>query len=305
MDRDPIRGDPIGGDTRRDPDWSDSATCDAAREYGSELAVVTVARSARPDVDGLSASVPALTTRPFRVVLTVVADATTVGGPLGEGVEMLRLTEDIGRPAAINRAVAGLDAAVGWVLIADPAVRWGSDVLDGLLAAAARYPRAGLIGPRLCDAAGSVLPSAGALPSIAQVLRGRIPTGAGAGPTGWLSTSCVLLRRAAWDSVDGFDPRYLDAPGPVDLADIDLADRLLRAGWLVVHAPGVEVAAGTGAGSRDGHGIPTSHADGLRRYVHDRSGAPARLLLALAAHAVDVTSRNAAGRNTTSRKTES
>jgi N-acetylglucosaminyl-diphospho-decaprenol L-rhamnosyltransferase len=301
VDRDPIREAPINGDTRRDPDWRESATRDAAREYGSELAVVAVARAGRPDVDRLAASVPAI--RPVRVVLTVVGAATTVGDVPGGDVEVLRLAEDIGRPAAINRAVAGLDAEVGWVLIADPAVRWDAGVLDGLLAVAARYPRAGLIGPRLRETAGSVLSSAGAQPSITQALRGRIPVGADAGSTGWLSTSCVLLRRAAWDSVDGFDPRYLDAPGPVDMADVDLADRLLRAGWLVVHAPGVEVA--TGTGFRNGDGVLAAQADGLRRYVSDRSGAPARLLLALATRPGVVTSRNDVQRNTASRKTES
>ncbi|WP_433275727.1 hypothetical protein ACQPZA_31665 [Pseudonocardia xinjiangensis] len=301
MDRDPIRGAPVDGDTRRDPERSESVTRDAARKYGNELAVVTVARSGRPDVDRLAATVSTPAPRPVRVVLTVVADATAVVDDPGAGVEVLRLAEDIGRPAAINRAVAGLDAEVGWVLIADPVVRWDADVLDGLLAAAARYPRAGLIGPRLRDAAGSVLPSAGALPSTTQALRGRIPVGAGAGPTGWLSTSCVLLRRAAWDSVDGFDPRYLDTAGPVDMADVDLADRLLRAGWLVVHAPGVEVA----AAARNGDGVLATPVDGLRRYVSARSGAPARLLLALATRSGAVTGRNAAVRNTATRKTES
>jgi hypothetical protein len=66
--------------------------------------------------------------------------------------------------------------------------------------------------------------------------RGRVPVGVpGEGPVGWLSTAAVLMRRSAWDSVDGLDPRYLGGPG--DMGDVDLGERLVRAGWLVVHEP--------------------------------------------------------------------
>ena len=50
---------------------------------------------------------------------------------------------------------------------------------------------------------------------------------------GWLSGSCLLLRREAWDSVDGFDPRYF-----MYFEDVDLGDRMHRAGWLNVYVPG-------------------------------------------------------------------
>jgi hypothetical protein len=38
---------------------------------------------------------------------------------------------------------------------------------------------------------------------------------------GWLPAECLLLRRTALDSVDGFDPGYVDA-----LDDVDLGARL-------------------------------------------------------------------------------
>ncbi|WP_433289630.1 glycosyltransferase family 2 protein [Pseudonocardia sp. CA-142604] len=293
MGRDPIRDEPNRGALGRSGPGGDPQ-----RAYGNGLAVVTVARSISPVVD--AGTLRAATARPLRIVVTVVGDAAPETSD--DGVEVLRLAEDIGRPAAINRAVAGLDAAIGWVVISDPEVQWEPGALDSLLAAAARYPRAALLGPRLTDATGTVVPSAGTLPSVTQVLRDRIPTAAGSGRTGWLSTSCVLVRRSAWDSVDGLDARYLGAPGPVDMADVDLGDRLGRAGWLLVHVPGVVITAG--AGIRGGHDNLASHADGLHRYVHERGPASARLLLALTDRVVALTGRGTY-RNIASRIPES
>ncbi len=53
---------------------------------------------------------------------------------------------------------------------------------------------------------------------------------------GWLSGSCLLLRRTAFDSVDGFDSSYF-----MYFEDVDLGDRLGRAGWLNVYVPDAEV----------------------------------------------------------------
>ena len=91
---------------------------------------------------------------------------------------------------------------------------------------------------------------------------------------GWLSGSCVLLRREAWDSVDGFDPRYF-----MYFEDVDLGDRLGRAGWLNVYVPDAEVVhTGGHATERD---APTSsrmlaeHHRSAYRFLADRyRGAP-------------------------------
>jgi N-acetylglucosaminyl-diphospho-decaprenol L-rhamnosyltransferase len=55
-------------------------------------------------------------------------------------------------------------------------------------------------------------------------------------PVGWLSGSCLLLRRSAFDEVNGFDERYF-----MYMEDVDLGDRLHRAGWLNVYVPSAEV----------------------------------------------------------------
>jgi N-acetylglucosaminyl-diphospho-decaprenol L-rhamnosyltransferase len=55
-------------------------------------------------------------------------------------------------------------------------------------------------------------------------------------PVGWLSGSCLLVRRAAFDGIGGFDERYF-----MYMEDVDLGDRLGRAGWLNVYIPGSEI----------------------------------------------------------------
>ena len=74
----------------------------------------------------------------------------------------------------------------------------------------------------------------------AQPVDGGLPSGAArasaSASVGWLSGSCLLLRRAAFDAVGGFDARYF-----MYMEDVDLGDRLGKAGWLNVYVPSAEV----------------------------------------------------------------
>ncbi|WP_142050584.1 glycosyltransferase family 2 protein [Pseudonocardia kunmingensis] len=247
---------------------------DAVRRYGDGLAVLSATRRGVPALDGVRAALPAATARPVRLV---VVD-TACGSAAGDG-DVLRLAEDVGRAAALNRAVAGLEPSVGWVVLTDPGVRWRPGAIDALLDAAARHPRAGLLGPRLY-AADAAVASGGALPGVLAAARGRIPHAVVSGPTGWLSTAAALVRRTAWDSVDGLDGRYLGGPG--EIGDVDLGDRLAAAGWLVVAVPGAGAEVEPGDTFECGHGILEAHAAGLHRYVRDRASGPVRALAALA-----------------------
>ncbi len=194
--------------------------------------------------------------------------AVHVAGPAdgtpAAGATVVAVTEALARAAAVNRGVVALPREAGWVLAVDTGVTLAPGALDALLAAAVRFPRAAALGPRMPG------PVAGALPARRDLLAGRVPLGAprSAGPVGWVGGRCVLLRRAAWDSVDGYDPRHL---GPVDA--VDLGDRLARAGWTVVHVPGAE--AGVAPGPVPGM-LETAR-DGLRRYAADRHRGLARL----------------------------
>ena len=254
--------------------------------YGDGLAVVVVTYSPGDSLAAFLDSVSAAAARPVRVVL---ADNGSVDGApeaaaAAERVELLPIGENLGYGAAANRAVAGLTRPVGWVLVSNPDIVLGPGALDTLIEAADRWPRAGALGP-LIRTDDEVYPSARLQPSLGRGVghavfaavwpanpwtRSYRQEGSVAERTaGWLSGSCVLLRREAWDSVDGFDPRYF-----MYFEDVDLGDRLGRAGWLNVYVPGAEVVhSGGHATERD---APTSsrmlaeHHRSAYRFLADR-----------------------------------
>ncbi len=81
-----------------------------------------------------------------------------------------------------------------------------------------------------------------------------------------MSGSCLLMRRSAFDSVNGFDSRYF-----MYMEDVDLGDRLGRAGWLNVFVPSAEVthAKGHAAGKHPELMLPAHH-ESAYRFQADR-----------------------------------
>ncbi|MDQ2708380.1 MAG: glycosyltransferase family 2 protein [Actinomycetota bacterium] len=224
--------------------------------YGDQLAVVTVTYSPGDSLAAFLDSLAQATNRPHTVVL---ADNGSLDGAperaVAErpGVWLLRIGENVGYGSAANRAIAGLGREFGWVVVANPDVVWRPGSLDELLAAAERTPRAGALGPLIRDSDGVVYPSARLVPSLGRGVGHAVfgPVWPGNPWTrayrqsesaiserdaGWLSGSCLLLRRTAFDSVDGFDSRYF-----MYFEDVDLGERLGFAGWRNRYVPGAEV----------------------------------------------------------------
>ena len=221
-----------------------------------ELVVVTVTYSPGPHLGRFLASLSHATDRPVTVIM---ADNGSTDGAPEEALErypnarLLRTGANLGYGTAANRAVAEIGPEAEYFVIANPDVQWGPRCIDILLEAAARWPRAGALGPLIRDPDGSVYPSARHLPSL---IRGGMHAVIGPlwksnpwtaayrqdrlepseRPVGWLSGSCLLLRRAAFDEVDGFDERYF-----MYMEDVDLGDRLGNAGWQSVYVPSAEV----------------------------------------------------------------
>jgi N-acetylglucosaminyl-diphospho-decaprenol L-rhamnosyltransferase len=223
----------------------------AERPAGPAVGLVTVTYSPGDALRGLLDSLPAASSRPVQVVL---ADNGSVDGSVEAaaerpGVLLVRTGSNVGYGAAANAGVAVLDSAIEWVIVINPDVILGPGSIDALLAAAGRFPRGGAFGPLITTPDGVVYPSARHQPSIGAGVGHALfgwwwPTNPwtrqyrqdGAEPVertaGWLSGSCLLLRRKAFDEVDGFDPAYF-----MYFEDVDLGYRLDRAGWSSVYCP--------------------------------------------------------------------
>lgn len=118
---------------------------------------------------------------------------------------------------------------------AEPDPGW----LRRLLATAEEYPQAGAIGSLLLDDDGLVEECGGELTADgwSRQLGERRPPAmldrSGPVPVGYCSAAALLVRRAAFDVVGGFDPRY----HPAYYEDVDLCVSLARAGWAVLVEP--------------------------------------------------------------------
>jgi N-acetylglucosaminyl-diphospho-decaprenol L-rhamnosyltransferase len=258
------------------------------------LPVVTVTYSPGPHLDRFLASLPHATARSVSVLM---ADNGSSDGAPEEAVErypevrLFSTGSNLGYGSAVNRAIKRIaregEAEGGdeWIVVANPDVQWGPGSIDALLDAAARWPRAGALGPLIHDPDGSVYPSARQLPSL---LRGGMHAVVGPfwksnpwsaayrqerlepteRPVGWLSGSCLLVRRAAFEQIGGFDERYF-----MYMEDVDLGDRLAKAGWLNVYVPSAEVLHHKGhATARASARNLAAHHKSTYTYLADRHG---------------------------------
>ncbi|MBO0921209.1 glycosyltransferase family 2 protein [Cellulomonas sp. zg-ZUI222] len=214
----------------------------------------------------------------------------------GAGGRLLVPGSNLGYGAAANRGAAGADAP--WVVVANSDIEWTPGSLDRLVAAGEEQPSAGALGPMLMNTDGTMYPSARALPSLRQgaghALFARLwpdnpwtrayharqeSTGGYLREAGWLSGACLLLRREAFEQVGGFDESYF-----MFFEDVDLGERLGRAGWENLYVPDVRVThvGGTSWRERPAPMIRAHHASALQ-YLERRYGrwyqAPVRIAL--------------------------
>jgi N-acetylglucosaminyl-diphospho-decaprenol L-rhamnosyltransferase len=273
-----------------------SAAPRAARGPAGRVRVVVVTYS--PGA-ALATFLDTLATATTRDVDVVLADNGSTDGAVElaagrPGVRLLPTGGNLGYGRAANVGSAGGDEE--WLLVANPDVEWGPGALDELLAATERWPAGGAFGPAILTPEGALYPSARSFPSLSRgighALLGwwwprnrftqsyrrerRDPVEATAG---WLSGSCLLLRRAAFDAVGGFDERYF-----MYFEDLDLCRRLGEAGWASVYVPSAVVVHTGGHATRRHHRamLRAHHASAYRYLSGVYRGwrwAPVRLLL--------------------------
>jgi N-acetylglucosaminyl-diphospho-decaprenol L-rhamnosyltransferase len=207
---------------------------------------------------------------------SATADADRAGEITGSfGADFLRLTSNRGYGAGITSAINAISGHLDYVLVSNPDVVMHQESLDRLIECAERRPDGGVFGPRIVDATGATYPSARTLPSlrtgIGHALFGRVWP---ANPwtrayrldldsseereAGWVSGACLLVRKDAFDQIGGFDDNYF-----MYFEDVDLGERMGRAGWKNVYVPSA-VVTHTGAHS-------TSQSSKFMERVHHQS----------------------------------
>jgi len=251
-----------------------------------ELVVITVTYSPGPHLDRFLATLSHATDRQVTVVLA--DNGSTDGAPEAAverypNVRLLRTGGNFGYGTAANRGVAEAGGDGEFFMVVNPDVQWGPGSIDALLEAADRWPVAGSLGPLIRDPDGAVYPSARHQPSL---IRGGMHAVVGPfwknnpwtaayrqdrlapseRPVGWLSGSCLLLRRAAFEQIGGFDERYF-----MYMEDVDLGDRLIKAGWQNIYVPTAEIVHAKGhATGRDPASNLAAHHRSTYTFLADR-----------------------------------
>ena len=211
------------------------------------IAVVTVSYASEDELVPFLESLPEAGATELVVV---VADNkpdqhSRVAGIAAEhGAEYLPLPDNPGYGGGMNAAVATLPASVTWILISNPDIVLHTDAIDRMVAVGMSAPDIGSVGPRVLTD-GVTYPSARAIPSlrigIGHALFSKIwktnpwtrlyhagtaGDTAGEVDVGWLSGSCLLVRRAAFEQIGGFDDAFF-----MYFEDVDLGRRLADSGW--------------------------------------------------------------------------
>lgn len=200
------------------------------------------------------------------------------------GATVLRQERNGGFGAACNRGLAAVET--DFAVLLNPDAELAPDALAELLAAADRYPDAGLLGPLIRGADGTWEPSHNvALPDRRAIQRRRgDPQPEGDLCASFLSGAVLLVRMAAHRAVGGFDERIF-----LYYEDDDLCLRHVRAGWSLVLAPAaacIHQGGASSGGSRRIAAIKHRHMAWSRLYFASRhEGGAARMAwAALARH---------------------
>ena len=171
------------------------------------------------------------------------------------GVHWVPTGANLGYGRAANRGAATPEArAARYLLVCNPDVQLGGGAVASLETALDTDAGLGAVGPGIRNPDGSLYPSARTFPNMADAighgLFGMIAPGnrftrryrlldwdhRHPARVDWVSGACFLVRREAWDAVDGFDPSYF-----MYMEDVDLFWRMGRAGWTVGYEPAAEV----------------------------------------------------------------
>lgn len=165
-------------------------------------------------------------------------------------VRLLRNPDNLGFAAANNQAVATCDSP--YVLLLNSDAQLTAGALQALLSTAEAQPRAAVVGASVYYPDGRFQASFAAFPSFGQELLmlsglGRLLYGPwypnqtadpqhAARRVDWVSGACMLVRRAAFTEVGGFDNRFF-----LYAEEVDLCYTLRQRAWETWYTPAARV----------------------------------------------------------------
>lgn len=218
-------------------------------------------------LEHLIACIDSLTGQVSRVVVvdnhSLDGSAEAVAGR--EGVTFIDTGANLGFGTAANRGVAACREE--YVLVANPDLVMAPGAVAALVAALDAEGSIGVVGPRIHTPDGRLYPSARQFPDLVTAMghgalgllrpdnrfsrRYHLAEASTADPrrdrtyVDWVSGTCMLVRRRAFEAVGGFDEAYF-----MYVEDVDLCWRLHAHGWRVAYEPAAEVTHEIGVSSR-------------------------------------------------------
>jgi len=159
------------------------------------------------------------------------------------GAQLIANARNEGYGRANNAGIAACHTP--YALIVNPDLVLQPGAIVALLEAAARYPDAGLLAPRIVESSGRVFLQPRSLLSPPHLnLKGAMPAHEGDACLPFLSGACLLVRRDLFLALGGFDPAIF-----LFYEDDDLCRRMRDAGCALVHVDAAKAQHGRGRSS--------------------------------------------------------
>ncbi|MEO7124047.1 MAG: glycosyltransferase family 2 protein [Lacisediminihabitans sp.] len=262
-------------------------TARSASPHTPRIAVITVSYGSGDVLPSFFSSIETASTKPLEsFVADNKANSDDAVSELAAqyGIHYLPMAVNEGYGGAINAAVEKLPDSIEWILVSNPDLVIEPGAVDALVATGDSEPLIGAVGPATLTASGEIYPSARAVPSLrtgvghalfanfwidnpwSRAYRNDTDLPQRRRDVGWLSGSCVLVRKSAFNEVNGFDAGFF-----MYFEDVDLGYRLGRAGYRNVYEPSA-VVTHTGAhstGSDSGRMI-AAHLESALRFLNKK-----------------------------------
>ena len=171
------------------------------------------------------------------------------------------------------------ETAAPYVLLLNPDTEWWKGTLADYVRVARAHPRAGIVGPLIRNADGTMYPTGRPFPSVTDAVGhaflGAVRPGnpftrryhmdawdrASQREVDWVSGACMLFPRAAFDEVGLLDEDFW-----LYGEELDIATRLRAAGWKVLFTPEVEILHEGGVSIGRSRGAHLMHSQSIYRY---------------------------------------